>query len=256
MYSFVDVSNMSDQEIKRLGQMDDIDHQPQQTRLGRPTTVSVKHTITDVWAAAVAAQRTNGEYLKEDRYSYNEETNKQTLVKKRNRDVMMEFLATPDRLTVDMIEAGEQCLNFVRNDLTFRTIKGKTTDFDKSVKKVIDVVDWFDSQLNKYELAIVACLPASAERSQARQSSDQRVQFAKGGFIGAVGDKGVFNVEVLSANFSQKFNIYWIKAITEQDQPVFFSNKEKFGAGTHLTIKGTVKAHRDNLTQLTRVQVL
>jgi hypothetical protein len=35
-----------------------------------------------------------------------------------------------------------------------------------------------------------------------------------------------------------------------------FSNKEKFDAGTSITIQGKVKAHRDNLTQLNYVKVL
>jgi hypothetical protein len=63
-------------------------------------------------------------------------------------------------------------------------------------------------------------------------------------------------VEVISANYSQQYNIFWIRAITEQDQPVMFSNKEKFDAGTSITIQGKVKAHRDNLTQLNYVKVL
>jgi hypothetical protein len=35
-----------------------------------------------------------------------------------------------------------------------------------------------------------------------------------------------------------------------------FSNKEKFDVGTHLTIQGKVKAHRENMTQLNYVKVL
>jgi hypothetical protein len=115
----------------------------------------------------------------------------------------------------------------------------------------------FDTQTDRYELAIVACLPASVDRSQARQTVDQRMQFARGGLIGTVGNKVVLkDVEILSANYSQQYNIYWIRGITDQDQVVMFSNKESFDAGSHLTIQGKVKAHRDNLTQLNYVKVL
>jgi hypothetical protein len=63
-------------------------------------------------------------------------------------------------------------------------------------------------------------------------------------------------VEVVSASYSQPYNIFWIRAITDQDQPVTFSNKHKFDVGTSITIRGKVKAHRDNLTQLNYVKVL
>jgi hypothetical protein len=103
---------------------------------------------------------------------------------------------------------------------------------------------------------VIASLPSSARRSQERQSSEQRMQFARGGLIGQPGDKISTNLEVISANYSQQYNIFWIRGITDQDQPVMFSNKEKFDVGTHLTIQGKVKAHRDNLTQLNYVKVM
>ena len=178
------------------------------------------------------------------------------IVKRRNRDVMMGFLANPDRLTVDDVVHGEHCRQFLQNDLTFRTLKGKVSEFDNATRKVLAIQDHFDSYNHKYELAIVACLPQSVERSEARQESDSRVRFAKGGLIGNAGDKVHLKVEVISAYYSKQYNIFWVRAVTEADQPVFFANKEKFDVGSNLTIKGTVKAHKDNLTQLTRVKVL
>ena len=64
MPGFVDVSNMSDLEIKRLGQMDedDVDFQPRRsfkrnpygyTDSNRPARpASAKYSVSDVWAAA------------------------------------------------------------------------------------------------------------------------------------------------------------------------------------------------------------
>jgi hypothetical protein len=169
---------------------------------------------------------------------------------------MMEFLTNPTQLTVDDVQEGERVRNWLQNDLTFRTLKGKVTDFDTAVKKVLAVQDCFYTVNHRYELAIVACLPASVERSENRQSADERMQFANGGLIGKVGNKVSANIEVIGAVYSQQYNIYWIRAITDQDQAVSFSNKQKFDVGTHLTIQGKVKAHRDNLTQLNYVKVL
>lgn len=259
MPGFVDVSNMTSEEVRRMGHADDYDDvEFQPRRKFVPSTpvrpASAKYLVSNVWAAACAAQRVNGGYFKEEQWMPN--ATPPYISKRKNRDVMMEFLTSPTDLTVDDIERGEYCRNFLQNDLTFRTLKGKVVEFDTAVKKVLAVQDQFDSYQHKYELAIVACLPQSVERSEIRQNSDNRVRFATGGLIGKEGDKINLNVEVVSANFSQQYGIHWIRAITDADQAVFFSNKESFAPGTWLTIRGTVKAHKDNLTQLNRVKVL
>jgi hypothetical protein len=259
MPGFVDVSNMTSEEVRRMGHADDcddVDFRPRGKSYASKKPVGTKFTMSDVWAAACAAQRVNGSYVKEPVVVYNESTQSNTVIKRRNRDIMMEFLQDPTRLVVDDIERGEQCRQFLQNDLTFRTLKGKVTDFDTAVKKVLAVQDLFDSYTHKYELAIVACLPASVERTESRQSADERLQFASGGLIGKVGDKISSNIEVVGAVYSQQYGIHWIRAITDQNQAVSFSNKQKFDVGTHLTIQGKVKAHRDNLTQLNYVKVL
>ncbi len=269
MPGFVDVSNMSDLEIKRLGQADDyddVDFQPRRSfkrnpygyndsnRPARPA--SAKYSVSDVWAAACAANRVNGGYFKEYAYEWNEVENRNVIAKRKNRDIMMEFLANPDRLTVDDVVRGEHCRQFLQNDLTFRALKSKTGEFDSAIKKVLAVQTQFDSYHHKYELAIVACLPQSVEKSELRQASEARVKFSTGGLLGQVGDKIDATVEVLNSQYSKQYNIYWVRAVTEADQPVFFSSKESYDPGTHLTIKGTVKAHKENLTQLNRVKVL
>ena len=275
MPGFVDVSNMSDLEIKRLGQMDD-DTDPRDSnyshrnlarrnpygygRKGRTQSQpEVGFSVSDVWAAACAAQRINGGYFKEHEYEHLEDqplSQPPAIVKRRNRDVMMEFLHNPDRVLAEDREAGEQVRNFLQNDLTFRALKGKLTEFDASSSKCLAVQDRFYTVQHRYELAVVACLPQSVARAQARQNTDQRMQFARGGLIGQVGNKITANVEVISASYSQQFGIYWIRGITDQDQPVMFSNRQAWDVGTHLTIQGKIKAHRDNMTQLNYVKVL
>ena len=260
MPGFVDVTGWTSQEVKRLGQMDedDVDFRPRRKFANSYATsrpASVQYSLSDVWAAACAAHRVNGGYFKQFVFAPDENGQPQ-LIKKKNRDVMMEFLANPAQLLVEDVERGEHCRQFLQSDLTFRTLKNKTGEFDSAIKKVLAVQGHFDSYHHKYELAIVACLPQSVERSEVRQNSENRVQFATGGLIGQAGDKVDLNVEVLNSNYSQQYGIYWVRAITEADQAVFFSSKEAHDPGTHITIKGTVKAHKDNLTQLNRVKVL
>lgn len=258
MPDFVDVSNMSDLEIKRLGQADegDDDFQPRRCWNTVPAA-QVGYSVSDVWAAACAAQRVNGEYIKEPQRVFDKDTGLTHDLKKRNRDIMMEFLANPHQLLVEDVERGEACRNFLQQDLTFRAIKSTLTEFDSSTSKCLAVKDRFYTVSHRYELAVIACLPASVEKTKQRQELDARIKFAQGGHIGTIGQKVQLNVEVLSATYSREFNIYWIRCITDADQVIMFSNKERFDVGTHFTIQGKVKAHRDsNLTKLNYVKVL
>lgn len=216
---------------------------------------SVKYSVENVWGAAVAAQRVNGEYVKEDQYLHDLITSERILTKKRNRDIMMDFLCVPGTITDEDRTAGNECRKFLQNDLTFRALKGQLNDFDQSVSRVV-AVDEFDSLQNRLELAVVACLPQSHQRSLARQEIDSRVRQTTGEYVGAVNDKISLDVEVVSANYSKNYGIFWVTAITKNNQAVFFSNKEKFDTGTWVTIRGTVKAHCDGKTQLNRVKVL
>jgi len=261
MPGFVDVSNMTSEEVRRMGHADDYDEVAYQPRGRRRPQAQpqVGYSISDVWAAACAAQRINGGYFKEPVYEHYSDNLAEppALVKRKNRDIMMEFLQNPTQLTVDDVEEGERVRNWLQNDLTFRAVKGRLTEFDASTSKCLAVSDRFYTVSHRYELAVVACLPNSAAKSQQRQETDARVKFAQGGHVGVIGAKVTLNLEVLSATYSQQYNIYWIRGITDADQPVTFSNKEKFDVGTHLTVQGKVKAHRDaNLTQLNYVKVL
>jgi hypothetical protein len=53
-----------------------------------------------------------------------------------------------------------------------------------------------------------------------------------------------------------KWNTNYVTGITTDDQVVFFAYKEALDIGKVLDIQGTVKAHRDNSTQLNRVKVI
>lgn len=259
MPGFVDVSGMSYEDVRRMGHADDYD-EPVRNYNRAPartnTVLQVGYSVSDVWAAACAAQRVNGGYYKESHFEWNEVTQANQLVKRRNRDVMMEFLQNPGQILVEDVEAGEQVRDFLQKDLTFRAIKGQLTDFDNSTNQCLAVTDRFYTVSNRYELAVIAALPNSARRSQERQTADQRMQFARGGFVGNIGDKVTVNVEVIRTFYKKEFNIFFITAITDQDQVVTFGFKEKFDVGTSVTIQGKVKAQRDNLTQLNYAKVL
>ena len=256
MSGFVDVSNMTAQEIKRMGQMDDDYETPRQTWKPRAKPTGTKHSVDNVWGAACAAQRINGSYVKETQHQFDENTNTMVVVKKRNRDVMSDILANPALLTVEDIAQGQECRKFLQQDLTLRGLKSQLTEFDSNVAKTLAVNEEFDTATHKLELALVACLPASQARAIARQETQIRVRQTTGGYVGAVESKIELDVEVVSANYSQSYGIFWVTAITQDNQAVFFSYKSKLTTGSWIHIKGTVKAHRDGKTQLNRVKVI
>jgi hypothetical protein len=256
MPGFVDVSNMTSQEIKRLGQMDDDYETPRSTWKPRAKPVGVTHSVDNVWGAACAAQRINGSYVKATEYRLDENTNTTVVAKLRNRDIMADFLTNPALLTVEDIAQGQECRKFLQQDLTLRGLKSQLTEFDLNVAKTLAVNEEFNTAVHKLELALVACLPESQNRAMARQEAQNRMRQAAGGYVGSVDSKVELDVEVVSANYSQTYGIFWVTAITRDNQAVFFSYKSKLTTGSWIQIKGTVKAHRDGKTQLNRVKVI
>jgi hypothetical protein len=247
---------MTPQEIKRLGQMDDDYETSRSTWKPKAKPAGVVHSVDNVWGAACAAQRINGSYVKETQHRFDEDRNTMVVELLRNRDIMSDILANPAQLTVEDIAQGQECRKFLQQDLTFRGLKSQLTEFDLNVVKTLAVSEEFNTATHKLELALVACLPESQKRALARQEVQSRVGQTTGGYVGAVDNKVELDVEVVSANYSQSYGIFWVTAITRDNQAVFFSYKSKLVTGSWIQIKGTVKAHRDGKTQLNRVKVI
>jgi hypothetical protein len=254
---FVDVTNMTAREVQRLGHMDD--EGPVQRKWQPRTTAGGGHrgySVGDVWGAACHAQRMNGTYIKQDEWELpSESATAVQLKRKSNRNIMMEALENPFMITDEDRAAGEQCLKFISNDMTFRALKNQLTDFDRSVMKIVAVADRFFPQAHKFELATVACLPNSYQRALKRIEEQDRIN-QTAGYIGVVGDKITVTVDIVRCVFSQKWNTYYATGITSNNETVFFSIREPLNTGTLLSVQGTVKSHRDGQTQLNRVRVL
>jgi hypothetical protein len=225
------------------------------TRTAKTRTPGDLFPVATVWAAACAAQRINGRYIKQDEFDY-PEGGQAVLTATASRTIMKELLANPDRLTAQDFEQGAECKTFLQNDITFRALKNKLTEFDSATSKVLAVEENFDSAQHKYELAVIASLPASRTRALERQATDSRVRQATGAYVGAVGDKVALDVEVIKTNYSQQWNTWYATAITSDNRAVFFAFKEQLTIGNSILIKGTVKAHRSGTTQLNRVKIV
>jgi hypothetical protein len=197
----------------------------------------------DVWAAACMAQRLNQGYIKVD---------EDAPAGQKNRSLVTQYLADTTKITDQDREQGVLVRKFYQA-YTFKILKGiKLSEFDNTAMLLAnrDTID------TNYDIAVLTSLPSGYERGVKRQTVDQRIQFAKGGMIGSVGDKVSPSIEVLKSVFSQNWNTHYITGITSDDQVLFFAYKQQLEVGKMFDLYGTVKAHRDNTTQLNRVKVI
>ena len=204
----------------------------------------------DVWAAACQAQRVNRAYVKLSILSESDPSMDQ----KSNRQIIELLLADTTQITDEDREQAKTVRKYYQA-FTFKILKGiKLGEFDNTAMLISnrDIID------SNYDVAVIASLPSCYERGVKRDNVDQRVKFATGGFIGRVGDKVNVTVEILKTNYSQQWNTNYVTGITSDDQAVFFAYNhiDNVEIGKTYTFFGTVKAHRDNLTQLNRVKVV
>ena len=245
MPGFANVSNMTSRQIQRMGHADDTTPYRAKTRTQK---VTVNYNADDVWSAACAAQRINGSYIK---LSVISESDPAT-TKLSDRMIVEQLLADLSSITDEDREQGVKVRAFYQA-YTFKILQGKQlSDFDNTAMLIANR----EVITGNYDVAVIASLPSCYERGVVRQSADQRINFATGGFIGKANDKVTASVEVLKSVFSMKWNTNYVTGITSDDQVVFFAYKEALDIGKVLNINGTVKAHRDNSTQLNRVKVI
>ena len=206
------------------------------------------YSANDVWAVACKAQRLNKEYIK----FVPEGSKKET-----NREIMYRLLEEGSKhLTVADKNEGVK----VRQHYQAMTFKLLTDDFvsefDKTAMAIADK-DLLDSKL---DIAIIASLPSAYTRAGVRKVQDQTIaQATTDKMIGKIKDRVDLKVTVLRSFLSHKWNCYFITAVTENEEVVFFgSSKINPKIGETLDVRGTVKSHRsdDNgmVTQLNRVQ--
>ena len=209
---------------------------------------TVTHSANDVWAVACKAQRLNKEYIK----FVPEGSKKET-----NREIMYRLLEEGSKhLTVADKNEGVK----VRQHYQAMTFKLLTdyyvSEFDKTAMAIADR-DLLDSKL---DIAIIASLPSAYIRSNVRKVQDQTVaQATTDKMVGKIKDRVDLKVTVLKSFLSHKWNCYFITAVTENEEVVFFgSSKINPKIGDSLDIRGTVKSHRSDengmVTQLNRVQ--
>jgi hypothetical protein len=204
------------------------------------------YNTVDVFAAACAATRVNGGYLK-----YTETNDESGTSKLANKVLIRQFLDGTFDVRDSDREQGEKVMQHCRS-LTFKLLTDKRlSDFEQNMLSIVEK-ETLDSN---YDIAIVSSLPNTYNRSEYRRAVDTRIRETEGVF-GTVGERVQVTAEVVKSYFSEQWGTNFITAITDDNKQVFFAYKQSLTVGDNINIDGKVKAHRDNSTQLNYVKMV
>lgn len=207
------------------------------------------YNISDVFAAACAAHRVNGAYLKTDEITYTEDGDIR-IDRVANKTLTHKFLKGEFDIRDEDREQAEKVMNFCRG-LTFKLLSDKRlSEFEINMLAIVEK----ETTDSNYEIAIVSSLPASYERSIVRTEQDIRLREAGGCIQAPVDSKVEMDIEVVRCNYSNEWNIFYITAIADAGV-VYFAQKNKIDVDSKIRIKGKVKRHREDRTQLSHVKV-
>ena len=252
MPGFVDVSNMTSEEVRRMGHADDYDKPQTFNRnpyayrkpVKKAPKVTFNYNADDVWSAAVQAQSINGSYVKALGPGLENH--------KTNRQIIDSLLADVNQITQESRDKANDVRKYFQA-FTFKILQGKPLNEFNNTAMLISNKEVIDSN---YDIAVIASLPQSYDKGVKRDDVDRRINFARGGYIGVPGDKIKTEIEILKKFWSQNWNTWYVTGITDSDNVLFFAYQHETKIGDRVTIQGVVKQHRDNLTQLNRVKVV
>ena len=224
------------------------------TRRPRQQTTDLVLGADRIWGAAAYADRINGgEYRKEPEYRVTEDGRfTDQIVRQANKNIMWGAIMDTSRITDEDIQTGRAALDYVRKSLVIKGLKGNMSDFDQALSRVVEMEEFMTGS-DRYEIALVTSqIRAWREGTRIEAVMEDVVRTP----VAAVGERVLLNVEVVKAVYSTNYNVYFITAKTDGHQMVFFSYREKLPVGEFRTIKGHVKAHRADATQLNRVRIV
>jgi hypothetical protein len=207
-------------------------------------------TADQVWGLAVAADRINGGYFKDDVYVYENQCQKR--ITQANKLMVKQWLREGafTEATAEDIEKGREIRNYF-NGFLLKQIAGKINDFEAQALRIAQM-DEFTTR-NMLEFAVVSCLPSVMIRDQSRNDLAREVRGSTQ-LQGAVGDKIQGEIEVVKSYYSQEYNKFRITAKLV-DSFVDFWYNSNLEAGQKLSIKAKIKSVRgDKTTQLNFVK--
>jgi hypothetical protein len=207
MPGFVDVSNMTSEQVRRLGHADDdYEDTPVRYKSQRvaPATVSIK----ELAALAFAAQRVNGALHKYDTV-FDEATGDSRKVIPNKTLMYNTFAGVRDnQLTVTQEDQNlaQQAVDSIQADITISILKNqKVSDFIQSLNVLLT-----KETATQRDCGLMAFLPQVYARSQERAVKQEAMAEIGPGsqYLGKVGDKVTVNFEFIEQRYLQQYNCF------------------------------------------------
>ena len=199
-----------------------------------------------MWAAACTAYRLNNGYYKQPELVGDQ------VVRPTNRDLVEQALANAVLITDADRAMGADCRRHLASSVTMQALRTELNEWALVTARVCSL----DEITSRYDMSVITAMPHSYARQLRKESVDARLARCNEGAVGNISAKIDLNIEVMRSNYSEKFNTWFVSAITDTNYSVFFSYRESIEPETHVAIRGTVKRHNDRSTQLNRVKVL
>jgi hypothetical protein len=207
-------------------------------------------TADQVWGLAVAADRINGGYFKEDVYVMENECQKR--ITQANKLMVKQWLREGafTEATAEDVAKGQEIRNYF-NGFLLKQISGKINEFEQQALRIAQIDEF--TPKNMLEFAIVSCLPSVMIRDQSRNELAREVRGSTQ-LQGAVGDKIQGEIEIVKCYYSKDYDKFRVTAKLV-DSFVDFWYNSNLEAGSKISIKAKIKSVRgDNTTQLNFVK--
>jgi hypothetical protein len=214
----------------------------------------MQFTADQVWACAVAAQRINGEYLKEPVWTQpdNDLTGPMVLVKDANKLMVKQWLRTENfsLVTAADHEQGQEIRNYF-NGYLLKQIAGKINEFEQTALRIAQMEEF--TGRNLLEFAVISCLPSVMLRDQDRKELKDAINSSTQ-LTGEVGDKIQGVIDVFRCDYQQMYDKFKVQARMGDSYVSFWFGSRVDGT---VTIRAKIKAQRgDNTTQLNFVKIV
>ena len=209
---------------------------------------TLNYTADQVWAAACAAYRVNGGYLKHP------EVNDQGVITRHtNRDLVRRYLldAGEHYVTATDRKQGTKCRQDLLKQATMSALRNRATEWDLLTAQMAGL----GTITTDYEVSVITAMPKSHAQNLTRESVDGRLAYCDSTPVGPVNHRVDIRGEVVRSNYSSQYNTHYVTVITDDNRQVFFAYRERIEPGANIRICGRVKRHADRATQLSRVKI-
>jgi hypothetical protein len=222
---------------------------PRKSTAVKPQKMATVLGAEIMWGLAAWADRVNGGYVKET------ERNEQgEVMRERNRDMIrVQVQQGLTDLTDADIEQGRQARRWHQGRLAFKVLRGQAlADFERTLSEAVQQEE-FSNRADLMHIAVVASQITSYRKGLANEQMMDTVDHSP---LADVGSKVSVEATVVRSVYSHNWNVNFVTARTQCNRLVFFSFREALEAGLPIRLRGTVKAHRPDSTQLNRVKLI